>query len=99
MPASLSIQELRTRTGTEVGQSGWLTVDQKMINEFARITGDEQWIHVDPERAETESRYGRTVAHGFLTLALLSRLSREAVEVTGDFAMRINYGLNRLRFP
>ncbi len=85
--------------GQEIGASDWLTVDQRTIDAFAETTGDRQWIHVDAARAKTESRYGRTIAHGFLTLSLLSRLSHEAVEVRGDFGMRINYGLNRVRFP
>ena len=95
----MNIDQLRARAGQEAGTSGWLTIDQNMIDAFANTTGDRQWIHTDPERARTESRYGRTIAHGFLTLSLLSRLSREAVEVEGDFGMRINYGLNRVRFP
>src|SRR5579872_5469748 len=95
----MTIDHLRALAGQEVGTSGWLTVDQPMIDAFAKTTGDTQWIHTDPERARTESRYGRTIAHGFLTLSLLSRLSREAVEVEGEFGMRINYGLNRMRFP
>ena len=93
------IEELQSLTGQEVGASGWMTVDQRMIDAFAAVTGDDQWIHRDPARARTESRYGRTVAHGFLTLSLVSRLSREAVDIRGDFQMRINYGLNRVRFP
>jgi acyl dehydratase len=96
---TIDLEELRTLTGQEVGATGWLVVDQRMIDAFAEATGDRQWIHVDRERAKTESKYGRTIAHGFLTLSLLSRLSNEAVEVRGDFAMRINYGLNRVRFP
>jgi acyl dehydratase len=85
--------------GQEIGASDWLTVNQRMIDAFAETTGDRQWIHVDAARAKAESRFGRTIAHGFLTLSLLSRLSHEAVEVRGDFGMRINYGLNRVRFP
>src|SRR5258706_2888250 len=95
----MKIDQLRALVGQEAGTSGWLTVDQTMIDAFANKTGDTQWIHTDPERARTESRYGRTIAHGFLTLSLLSRLSREAVVVEGEFGMRINYGLNRVRFP
>jgi acyl dehydratase len=95
----MHIAQLRSLAGQEAGVSGWLTVDQPMIDAFADIIGDQQWIHTDPERARTGSRYGRTIAHGFLTLSLLSRLSREAVEVEGEFGMRINYGLNRVRFP
>jgi acyl dehydratase len=95
----MNIEQLRSSIGQEAGASDWLTVDQAMIDAFANITGDRQWIHTDSERAKTESRYGRTIAHGFLTLSLLSRLSREAVQVQGEFGMRINYGLNRVRFP
>ena len=95
----MNVDQLRALVGQEVGTSGWLTVDQPMIDAFAKTTGDTQWIHTDPERARAESRYGRTIAHGFLTLSLLSRLSREAIEVEGEFGMRINYGLSRVRFP
>ena len=96
---SIDVEQLRALTGQEIGSTGWLVVDQHMINAFAEATGDRQWIHVDTQRAKAESKYGRTIAHGFLTLSLLSRLSNEAVEVRGDFGMRINYGLNRVRFP
>lgn len=96
---TIDIEQLQKRVGQEIGVSGWETIDQRTIDAFADITGDRQWIHVNPERAKTESRYGRTIAHGFLTLALLSRLSHDAVEIRGDFPTRINYGLNRLRFP
>lgn len=89
---------LRELLGQEAGVSDWLLVTQEMIDRFADLTGDHQWIHIDPERTKTDSPYGTTIAHGFLTLALLSRLSREAVEVRGDFKMRINYGFNRVRF-
>ena len=100
MPArAVTIEELARLTGKEIGVSDWLTIDQERIDTFAEATGDHQWIHVDRARAKTESKYGRTIAHGFLTLSLLSRLSSEAVEIRGDFGMRINYGLNRLRFP
>jgi acyl dehydratase len=95
----VGIDELESLIGREIGSSDWHTIDQDMIDAFAETTGDRQWIHIDAPRARTESRYGRTIAHGFLTLSLLSRLSREAVEVAGDFGMRINYGLNRVRFP
>ena len=94
-----SMDALRPLVGQEIGVSDWITVDQAMIDAFADATGDRQWIHIDPARAKTESPYGRTIAHGFLTLALLSRLTGHAIEVRGDVKMRINYGLNRLRFP
>ena len=99
MPLSLTIDELRSRTGQELMSSDWIVIDQQLINAFARVTSDQQWIHVDDQRARTESPYGRTVAHGFLTLALMSHLSHEALEIRGDFHRRINYGLNRVRFP
>ena len=99
MPATLSIEQLRLLIGEEAGSSDWVTIDQSAIDAFAGITGDRQWIHTDPERAKTESRYGCTIAHGFLTLSLLSRLSHDAIDVRGDFRMRINYGMNRVRFP
>lgn len=99
MPTALMIDELRSLGDQEAGTSDWHAIDQHMIDVFAEVTGDHQWIHTDPQRAKTESRFGRTIAHGFLTLSLLSSLSHEAVHVTGEFGMRINYGLNRVRFP
>ncbi|MDQ2945464.1 MAG: MaoC family dehydratase [Acidobacteriota bacterium] len=89
---------LRQLIGHEVGASDWLTVTQEMIDSFAQLTDDHQWIHIDPARAKAESPYKTTIAHGFLTLSLLSRLSRDAIQVRGDFKMRINYGFNRVRF-
>jgi len=76
-----------------------MEVTQERIGLFAAATGDHQWIHLDQERARAESPYQTTIAHGFLTLSLLSELSRQAIEIQGEFTMRINYGLNRLRFP
>jgi acyl dehydratase len=92
------LDELRALTGQEVGVSDWLPVTQKMIDQFAELTGDPQWIHVDVERAKRETPFGSTIAHGFLTVSLLPQLAREAVDVRGDFKMRINYGFNKLRF-
>lgn len=92
------LSELRALTGQEVAIGDWFTVTQELIDSFASLTDDFQWIHVDQKRAAAESPYGRTIAHGFLTLSLLSRLSREAIAVQGDFKMRINYGFNRVRF-
>ena len=88
---------LRTLIGREVGCSDWLPVDQNRIDAFADATGDHQWIHVDRERASTETPFGATIAHGFLTLSLISPLMRDAVTVRG-LRMTINYGLNRVRF-
>jgi acyl dehydratase len=95
----MELEELRANLGQEVAVSEWFAVTQERIDAFARVTEDAQWIHVDPDRASGESPYAATIAHGFLTLSLLSFLSREAVEIRGDFRMRINYGLNRVRFP
>ena len=93
------IDELKGLTGQEVGVSDWLEVTQQMINGFADVTGDHQWIHVDVERARTDSPFHNTIAHGFLTLSLMSQFAAQSVRVEGDFKMGINYGLNKLRFP
>jgi acyl dehydratase len=91
-----------TRLADFVGReaaSGWIDVPDDVISGFADITGDRQWIHVDAERARTESPYGATIAHGFLTLSLVSRLLRDAVSFEKGPRLAINYGLNRVRFP
>jgi acyl dehydratase len=93
------LAELRSLVGQEVGVSDWLVVSQSMIDAFAEVTQDRQWIHLDTVRARTESPYGTTIAHGFLTLALLTHLQHQAVDLRGDFHRAINYGLNRVRFP
>jgi len=92
------IEELKTLTGQEIGISDWINVTQDMIDRFADVTGDHQWIHVDPERAKRETPFGSTIAHGFLTVSLLPQLSQQTITVNGDYKMRINYGFNRLRF-
>ena len=92
-----SLAELRARAGEEVGASDWITVTQARINAFAEATGDHQWIHVDVERATRETPFGSTIAHGFLTLSLMSALIRDAITIDG-LRMTINYGLNRVRF-
>jgi len=94
-----TVEQLRQSIGREAGESDWLAVTQGMIDQFAETTLDRQWIHIDRDRAAAESPYGKPISHGFLTLSLVSHLSKQAVEVTGDFRMRINYGLNRVRFP
>jgi acyl dehydratase len=94
-----TLEELRLLIGQEVAVGEWFTVEQSRIDAFADATGDHQWIHQDVERAKTDSPFGRTIAHGFLTLSLLSSLSHQCFEIRGDFKMRINYGLNRVRFP
>lgn len=89
---------LKQLSGQEMAVTGWLDISQERINQFADATDDHQWIHVDRERAQSESPYGTTIAHGFLTLSLLSRFMKEAVQL-GGLRMAINYGLNRVRFP
>ena len=93
----MTLSDLSTRTGQEVGVSDWLEVTQARIDEFAEATGDRQWIHVDPARAAVESPFKATIAHGFLTLSLASVLLRGAVSIDG-VRMAINYGCNRVRF-
>ncbi len=92
------LDELRSLVGQEVGTSDWLQVTQAMIDAFADVTRDRQWIHLDVERAKRESPFGTTIAHGFLTLSLLSHLHGQAVSINADQKMAINYGLNRVRF-
>lgn len=91
------IAELEKHLGQEIGTSDWVTVDQERINTFADATGDHQWIHIDEERAKA-GPFGGTIAHGFLTLSLLPLLGAEVMNVTG-MKMKINYGLNKVRFP
>jgi acyl dehydratase len=95
----MQVEEVRASIGREVGLGNWFAVTQELIDGFAELTGDRQWIHVDTERARSESPFGATVAHGFLTVALLSGLVSEAVDVRADCKLRVNYGFNRLRFP
>jgi acyl dehydratase len=95
----IDVAQLRGLVGREVGVSDWFTVTQERIDAFAAVTEDRQWIHCDAERARAESPYGTTIAHGFLTLSLLSHLLAQTVRVRGPFSRVINYGLNRVRFP
>ena len=95
---------LQPKIGAEIHVGPWLIIDQERINRFAEVTGDIQWIHTDPERAKKESPFGTTIAHGFLTLSLLPHLTQSNHP---DFfqknypgmKMRVNYGLNKVRFP
>jgi acyl dehydratase len=93
-----SLAQLKQMIGDEVAVSDWLAVEQQQVDQFAEATGDRQWIHVDVERSKRELPYGGTVAHGFLTLALLPRFFGETMRMS-DVAMLVNYGLNRVRFP
>jgi acyl dehydratase len=97
MPSTAPLDVLRRRVGEELGVSGWLTVDQAMIDAFAAATGDHQFIHVDPVRAAA-TPFGGTVAHGFLTLSLLPRLASTTLPVIEGRALSINYGFERIRF-
>jgi len=91
------IAELESAVGTHVADSPWITVTQEMIDKFAEVTGDRQWIHVDVERAERESPFGAPIAHGFLTLSLLSTMIQRSLRVE-NLAMSVNYGFERVRF-
>ncbi len=101
MPAReiTSLEELRSLTGQEVAVGDWFEVTQDRINLFAEATGDHQWIHIDVERSKKESPYGTTIAHGFLTMSLLSYMMSQAVQIKMPVKMGINYGLNKVRFP
>ena len=92
-----SLDEITAKVGTEIGVSGWLTVDQAAIDAFAEVTQDHQFIHVDPEAA-AKTPFGGTVAHGFLTLSLLSRMAADVMLVPDSLKMAVNYGFERVRF-
>jgi len=98
------IQHYQELVGQEIHIGPWLEIDQQRIDDFARVTGDEQWIHIDPERAARESPYRKTIAHGFLTLSLLPYLTQSnhpdffANNYPG-MRLRVNYGLNKVRYP
>ena len=92
-------QSLKEFVGKEIGVTEWFSVTQERIARFAEATEDRQWIHLDRARAKRESPYGDTIAHGFLTLSLLSHLMKEAIQVQGGVRLAVNYGLNRVRFP
>ena len=92
-----SLDEIRAQVGNEVGTSSWLTIDQDRIGTFADATEDHQFIHVDPEAA-ANTPFGGTIAHGFLTLSLLSRMAADAMLIPEDVKMAVNYGFDRVRF-
>lgn len=92
-----SIEEAQSLVGSELGVSDWLEIDQKRVNDFADVTGDHQWIHIDVERAKKESPYKAPIAHGFLTLSLIPALSKDNYRVE-NAKLGINYGLNKVRF-
>jgi acyl dehydratase len=94
-----TLDSLKDLVGREIGATDWLLMTQERIQKFAETTDDLQWIHTDPERAKRESPYGATIAHGFLTLSLISQFMRQTVRFRTGPKMTINYGLNRVRFP
>ena len=91
------LEEIRSKVGEEIGVSGWLTIDQQRIDEFADATDDHQFIHVDPE-ATARTPLGGTIGHGFLSLSMLSRMAADAMLVPDNIKMALNYGLDRVRF-
>ena len=95
----LDPSRLSAHVGTEIGVSSWITIDQQRIDEFAHCTGDHQWIHVDVQRASRERPDVGTVAHGYLTLALLAPTSFEILASRVELKEAINYGLDKVRFP
>jgi len=103
VPAAAEMyKKLERKLGEETYVGEWFTVDQDCINQFADVTGDQQWIHTDPERAAKESPFKSTIAHGFLTLALLPKLTDSVDESNNPYPeakMAVNYGLNQVRFP
>ncbi|GAA1860441.1 MaoC family dehydratase [Brevibacterium marinum] len=90
------IDEITSLVGTELGSSEWTTIDQDAINTFADVTDDHQWIHIDEQRA-AEGPYGSTIVHGFFTLSLIPKFSAEIFTIEG-VSIRVNYGLNKVRF-
>jgi acyl dehydratase len=92
------IEEASAMVGKTIGPCEWRTVTQADIDDFARLSGDDQWIHVDVERAKRESPFGQTIAHGNLTLSLIDGMRRALVTTTG-FKLGVNYGWNKVRFP
>jgi acyl dehydratase len=92
-------QALQELVGKEIGVTEWFRLTQERIDQFALATEDRQWIHLDRARASKESPYGGTIAHGFLTLSLISRFVHEVMRIESGVRLAVNYGLNRVRFP
>ena len=92
------IEELKALVGQTIGPSEWRQVTQELIDRFAEVSGDDQWIHVDPERARRESPFGEPIAHGYLTLSLVTPLVGQIIDARG-FRMGVNYGAEKIRFP
>ena len=98
LATTISLKDLVAQVGTEIGLSDWITVDQAMIDRFAQATNDHQFIHVDPERAAAEGPFGGTIAHGFLTVSLLSAMNYDCIPTIEDQQLSVNYGFEKLRF-
>ena len=98
MGAAMDREDFVKLVGQELGVSNWITIDQSQIDAFAHATNDHQFIHVDPERAKRETPFGGTIAHGFLSLSVLSGLAYEAMPALNGAAMSINYGFDKIRF-
>ncbi|MCJ7994000.1 MaoC family dehydratase [Rhizobium cremeum] len=98
MPVEISLSDVPGLVGKEIGLSNWITVDQTMIDAFAGATDDHQFIHVDPVRAAAETSFGGTIAHGFLTLSLLSAMNYDCLPKIREQTMGINYGFDKIRF-
>tara|TARA_R110000868_G_scaffold257504_1_gene514657 strand:+ start:12218 stop:12679 length:462 start_codon:yes stop_codon:yes gene_type:complete len=96
--ASVKPAELAARIGQEIGLSEWIEIDQSRIDQFADVTEDHQFIHLDPERAAKETPFGGTIAHGFLSLSMLSRMAMDIAFVLDGMVMGINYGFDKVRF-
>ena len=94
----LTVAELKAKIGQEVGCASWLTITQGMIDTFANLTNDHQYIHVDPLRAMTETSYGGTIVHGFLTLSMLTQMLMSTVPTIRGTSTSINYGFDKIRF-
>ncbi|PQP18334.1 MaoC family dehydratase [Rhodococcus opacus] len=98
MPTTTTVDGLKSLVGTTLDPSDWFEITQDRIATFADATDDHQWIHIDPERARKESPFRRTIAHGYLTLSLLSVMFAQVLDVQGT-SLAVNYGLNKVRFP
>ena len=95
---TITADQLQSTQGTKLGISPWIRLSQSMVNQFADFTNDHQFIHIDPKRAGTESPFGGTIAHGFLTLSQLKQMAESTLAVIKDVRMSINYGFDRIRF-
>tara|TARA_S200000501_G_C20744862_1_gene709036 strand:+ start:395 stop:850 length:456 start_codon:yes stop_codon:yes gene_type:complete len=93
-----TVKELENEIGKEIAISNWLQINQKMVDDFSIVTDDPQWIHNDIERAKVDSPYGNTIAHGYLTLSLITKLFEQEIDFLPG-KISINYGLNKVRFP